>query len=85
MSYRKRDAGQELLSPPGRYPSTPKINLGQIRTSPVSQANSTTPIFLDVINDFSDLVDFHTKCDQFAHGEEPTGRNGSQKKCRFCS
>jgi len=73
----------------------------QTRCSPISNtpvehvgdSTSSTPAgeqgrglnFLDILSDCVDCVDFHIKCDQIAHGEEPTGKKMSEKKCRFCS
>lgn len=54
-----------------------------VNSTPHSQGRAT-PTFLDTINDFSDTVDFYAKADQIAHGEEPTGKEMSQKNCRFC-
>lgn len=67
------------------YLNTPCANTGQMPSAAASDLPGITPNFLDTINDFSDLVAFQVKCDQIAHGEEPTGKEMSQKKCRFCS
>lgn len=67
------------------YCDTPTNNTEQMTRADRAEDVNRSPNFLDTINDFSDLVAFQVKCDQIAHGEEPTGKEMSQNKCRFCS
>lgn len=36
------------------------------------------------LDDFTDYVAFHIKCDQIAHGSSTIDEKMSRKKCRFC-
>lgn len=41
-----------------------------------------TPVL--TLDDFTDYVAFHIKCDQIEHRSESAPVKMSQKKCRFC-
>jgi hypothetical protein len=45
----------------------------------------STPTMVDFnLDDFTDYVAFHTKCDTIEHGDSVVDEKMSQKKCRFC-
>lgn len=49
---------------------------------PQADPTPSTPVF--TLDDFTDYVAFHIKCDSLAHGSKTTPVKMSQKKCRFC-
>lgn len=85
MAHMKAHTPQEgLESKEGYFGRGSVKKIAQTRSGPRSAAPPGLDC-LDIIGDCVDLVDFYVKCDQIAHGKEPTGPEGSQKKCRNCS
>ena len=76
---------QDRKSPVDPTPGTPVSPVGETVSLVRIEELTGGLSFLDTIKDFSDVVDFWSKCDQIAHGEPPTGRKESEKKCRNCS
>lgn len=81
----KRGTGATAKSPSCPTPSTLQENMPHLDALFANLDRGVTPNFLDFMSGVSEMVAFHTDCDQSgADGQTPESER-SQIKCRFCS
>lgn len=79
-----RKASATTQTPSDEYLDALKSRLPQMASLFAALESGNTPNFLDMIAAISEMVAFHTECDQNSGSCEFDQEKRSQKICRFC-
>lgn len=81
----EQGTGATAKSPNCPTPSTLQDNMPHLDALFTNLGRGVTPNFLDFMSGVSEMVAFHTDCDQSGEVEGLPAQNMSRIKCRFCS